>query len=233
MVIVKSMKLILFDIDGTLMDSGGAGTRALSLAFEELFSIRDAFHDISLAGKTDPQILREGLKRHGLDDSNGVVPGFFDAYLRHLSLHIDNAKGHLKPGIREALAVLASRKDYVLGLLTGNIEKGAGIKLDHYGISRYFRVGAYGSDAEDRNVLLPVAVEKLRRDHAFNVAFKDCVVIGDTPRDVECSKPYGARAVAVATGPYSREDLVKAGADVVFDDLSDTQRLLSVLNSSH
>src|SRR5574340_434171 len=99
-------------------------------------------------------------------------------------------------------SALNGRDDCVLGLLTGNIEKGAKIKLDHYGISGCFRIGAYGSDAEDRNVLLPVAVEKLSRDHSLSVDFRDCVVIGDTPRDVECSKPYGARALAVATGPY-------------------------------
>jgi phosphoglycolate phosphatase-like HAD superfamily hydrolase len=223
------MKFLLFDIDGTLIDSGGAGSRALTTAFEEMFSVADAFAEIPMAGKTDPQILREGLLRHGIDSSNGVVPGFFDLYIRHLKANLWSGSGHLKPGVFDALKALAGRRDFVLGLLTGNIEAGARIKLAHFGIASYFSVGAFGSDAEDRNALLPVAVERLRRDQALSLGFTDCVVIGDTPRDVECARPYGAYALAVATGPYTHQELAAAGADRVFDDLSDTGLLLSVL----
>lgn len=223
------MKFLLFDIDGTLIDSGGAGSRALTTAFEEMFSVPDAFHDISMAGKTDPQIVREGLIRHGIDSSNGVVPGFFDLYVRHLRTNLWSGSGHLKPGVYDALKALAGHRDFVLGLLTGNIESGALIKLSHFGIVSYFSIGAFGSDSEDRNKLLPLALERLRREQALSLDFRDCIVIGDTPRDVECARPYGAYALAVATGPYTREELVAAGADTVFDDLSDTGRLLSVL----
>lgn len=224
------MKYILFDIDGTILDSGGAGTRAMNSAFEELFSVRDAFSGISMAGKTDLQIVREGLMAHGLDHSNGVVPAFFDLYVSRLRENIKEGKGHLKPGIREALEGLHSRGRCILGLLTGNIEQGAMIKLEHFGLGAYFFTGAFGSDDEDRNRLLPVAVEKLRRQRSLQIGFGDCIVIGDTPRDVDCAKPFGALSIGVATGPYSAGALRDAGADVVFQDLSETDRLFAVLD---
>jgi phosphoglycolate phosphatase len=227
-----TMKFLLFDIDGTLIDSGGAGVRSLNLAFEEMFSLRDAFSTVSMAGKTDPQILGEALTLHGIKSQNGVVPEFYRAYLRHLTEQIENGEGHVKPGMREALDILMDRKDFILGLLTGNIEEGAAIKLEHFCLRSYFVAGAFGSDAEDRNRLLPVAVEKLSCATSIKVPFTDCVIIGDTPRDVDCAKPYGAFSVAVATGPYSSAALSAAGADVVFEDLSDTKAFLSVLQKA-
>ncbi|MDH4232052.1 MAG: HAD hydrolase-like protein [Nitrospirota bacterium] len=228
---LKKMKFILFDIDGTLMDSGGAGIRSLNLAFEEFFSVRDAFRSISMAGKTDMQILREGFEFHHIDCSNGIIPEFYRSYIRHLRQNIGNTRGHVKPGIREALSSLSAQQGFTLGLLTGNIEEGARIKLDFFGLNSFFGIGAFGNDDEDRNRLLPIAVEKLYRQNALKVDFRDCVVIGDTPRDVSCSKPYGAFSVAVATGPYSAVDLSSAGADVVFEDLSDTEAFMSVLKA--
>ncbi len=223
------MKYLLFDIDGTLVDSGGAGVRSLNLAFEEMFSVREAFRTIGMAGKTDPQIIREALLSHGIGRTNGIIPEFYRSYVSHLKEEIGNGKGHVKPGIKEALEILRSREEFVLGLLTGNIGEGAAIKLGHFGLLSYFVTGAFGDDAEDRNSLLPIAVKKLSCLKSVRVSFSDCVVIGDTPRDVDCAKPYGAFSVAVATGPYSRASLSAAGADIVFEDLSDTGRLLSVL----
>ena len=223
------MKYILFDIDGTLIDSGGAGTRSLDLAFEDTFSVPGAFKTIRMAGKTDMQILREGLKLHGIG-VNGAVPAFFETYIRHLRNTIDEKKGQVKPGIKKALEVLKSDNGSILGLLTGNIREGAMVKLRAFGLDSYFQTGAFGDDSEDRNKLLPVAVEKLYERTSLKVGFRDCVVIGDTPRDIECSKPYGAFAVAVATGPYEYGVLADAGADVVFEDLSDTEKFISALN---
>jgi phosphoglycolate phosphatase-like HAD superfamily hydrolase len=213
------MKLVLFDIDGTLMDSGGAGTKSMNLAFEDIFSFRDAFSGIPMAGKTDIQIMKEGLRKHGLDSENGNVELLTGSYVEHLGRLIENSKKHLKPGIKEALELLGGRKDVSLGLLTGNIEAGARIKLGSFDLNRYFPFGAFGDDDEDRNKLLPVAVERFGNLYQQGIDYRDCIVIGDTPRDVECAKIYGAYAVAVATGPYAYDSLVAAGADMVLKNI--------------
>jgi phosphoglycolate phosphatase len=223
------VKFILFDIDGTLIDSGGAGSRALNLAFEEMFSVKNAFHEVSMAGKTDVQILKEGLAMHGISHANGIIPEFFLAYVRYLGENVLTRKGHIKPGIRPALDALSSREENILGLLTGNISDGARIKLQAYDLYSYFRLGAFGDDSEDRNQLLPIAVCKLEKTASLRLDFRDCIVIGDTPRDIDCAKPYGALSVAVATGPYSSTSLRDAGADVVFEDLSDTERFIAAI----
>jgi len=225
------MKFILFDIDGTLLDSGGAGTSSLNMAFEEIFAIKEAFRSINMAGKTDMQILKEAFELYKIDHSNGIIPEFYRNYVRLLREHIRKGSGHIKPGIREALRELQARKECILGLLTGNIEEGARVKLDFFGLNSYFSIGAFGSDDEDRNKLLPIAVDKLCQMYSVKVGFRDCVVIGDTPRDISCSKPYGAFSIAVATGPYSAGILSAAGADFVFDDLSNTEAFLSLLKS--
>ena len=215
------MKLVLFDIDGTLMDSGGAGTRSMDIAFEEVFSVPQAFQGISMAGKTDIQIMKEGLTRHGLESENGNVGMLCDAYIRRLRTEIENPRKRLKPGIRESLDVLKERDKVLLGLLTGNIEAGARIKLGPFGLNPYFPLGAFGNDNEDRNKLLPVAAGRFSRLYNKEIEYTDCIVIGDTPRDVECAQIHGAYAVAVATGPYSYESLLKSGADMVLRDMTE------------
>lgn len=220
--------LILFDIDGTLIDSGEAGTRSLNIAFRELFSIENAFEDISMAGKTDIQIMKEGLLKHGIY-ADGNLPRIIESYLKNLKREIDNPRRHLKPGIRELLGRLSEIDGIHLGLLTGNLEEGARIKLEPFGLNRYFPSGAFGSDHEDRNLLLPVAIERFKILTGKRFKPENCIVIGDTPRDIYCAKPYGARCIAVATGPYSPESLKSAGADVVFENLGNTEEVLSCL----
>ncbi|GAB4485771.1 MAG: HAD family hydrolase [Thermodesulfovibrionales bacterium] len=223
------MKLVLFDIDGTLIDSGGAGVTALNRAFEDLFGISDAFRSVAMAGKTDLQIVQEGIRIHRLKTGNGVPGGFFGRYLHHLREGIGKTSGHVKPGVREALDALGKEEGVTLGLLTGNIEEGARMKLTHFGLDAYFPIGAYGNEHQDRNRLLPIAVRKYVNGGPETIAYQDCVVIGDTPLDVDCARSYGALAIAVATGPYSLEQLAATGPDALFQNLSDTRRLVDLV----
>lgn len=222
------MLLVLFDIDGTLIDSGGAGVRALNYCFKELFAITDAFNGISMAGKTDSQIMKEGLAKHGIS-MDGHIERIISAYLRHLNNEINNNNKNVKPGIYELLESLDAIAEVKLGLLTGNLEAGARIKLSPFDLNRYFPSGAFGSDNEDRNKLLPIAVKRYQRLYGIKIGFNQCIVIGDTPLDVYCAKPYGALTVGVATGPYPIDALRHAGADHVFEDLSDSSSILKLL----
>ncbi len=222
------MRLILFDIDGTLIDSGGAGTRSLNLAFKKVFSIEDAFSSISMAGKTDAQIIKEGLNKHGIliDGNLDIV---VEAYIQHLRKEINNNRKYIKPGIYEILEKLSFIKDAALGLLTGNLESGARIKLEPFKLNKYFPSGAFGSDDEDRNNLLPLAIKRFEELVQEKIDMDECIIIGDTPRDVECAHIYGAMCIGVATGPYSLDELIEAGADYVVSDLSDNDSLLHFL----
>jgi len=222
------MRLVLFDIDGTLIDSGGAGVRSLDLALKDLFSIENGFHGISMAGKTDTQIIKEGIMKHGLS-ANGTIDAVIKAYLNYLRREINNDRKHVKPGIYEVLEELRPLQDLGLGLLTGNIEEGARIKLEPFRLNEYFPAGAFGSDDEDRNNLLPIAVKRFEELFQQKIEADNCIIVGDTPRDVECAHIYGAMCIAVATGPYSYDDLIEAGADYVVHDLSDQKSLLNFL----
>jgi len=222
------MRLILFDIDGTLIDSGGAGVRSLNLAMEELFSLDNVFQGISMAGKTDTQIIKEGLMKYNLLP-DGSIDAVINAYLRHLKREIQNDGKHVKPGIYEVLGELKDLRDSGLGLLTGNLEVGARIKLEPFMLNQYFPTGAFGSDDEDRNNLLPIAVKRFEELFHKRIEINNCIIVGDTPRDVECAHIYGAICIAVATGPYSYADLIEAGADYVIQDLSENQTLLELL----
>ncbi len=223
------MYLILFDIDGTLIDSGEAGSRSLNLSFKELFSISDAFHDISMAGKTDTEIMKEGMLKHNISvDGNFDI--VIDAYLKHLRKEINNERRHIKPGIYKLLGKLNQIEGIYLGLLTGNIEFGARIKLDPFDLNKFFPIGAFGSDDEDRNKLLPFVLRRFEHQWQRKIGVDECVVIGDTPRDVSCAKIYGAMCLGVATGHYSIDELREAGADYTVQDLSNYEILFKFLN---
>jgi phosphoglycolate phosphatase-like HAD superfamily hydrolase len=220
-------KLILFDIDGTLTDSGSAGSISLTKTFRAIFGIDDAFRHIRMDGKTDIQIIKEGLAAHRLEAGAEVVDAILSNYLKCLKREIHNDRKHLKPGIGELLGTIEAMDGCRLGLLTGNVEEGARIKLAAFDLNRYFPWGAFGSDHEERNRLLPLAVEKYRRISGRKIPFEHCVVVGDTPRDVDCAKPYGAVAVAVATGNYDYAALRLTGADHVLRDLTGPPQWLS------
>lgn len=223
------MKLLLFDIDGTLISAGGAGTRALNSSFERVLGIKEAFKKFEMAGKTDIQIIKEGLYMHGVSPNSFLITKLIENYLNFLKLEINNNSKHLKPGVLEFIQFIDKKLKYPMGLLTGNLEAGARIKLEAFGLNIYFPFGAYGSDHEDRNYLLPIAIERFATTLNKRIEFNQCIVIGDTPRDVQCAKPYGAKVIAVATGPFSKEELQKTDADLVVETLSEIEQISQFL----
>ena len=211
------------------MLTGGAGQRAMARAFEELFAVSDAFRDIPMAGRTDTWVLSNAAAAHGILPS--ALSAFQDAYLAHLERELEdpNPRKTMMPGIRRLLDTLASREDMYLALLTGNYEKAARLKLEHFDLWRYFSCGAFADDAADRDSLLPKALERIRACGGPAVQPADVIVVGDTPHDVACALAAGARPVGVATGPFSVQQLRESGAETVFEDLSDTDAFLRLL----
>ena len=210
--------LILFDIDGTLVDTGGAGLIALQNAAIEVFGSEGP--PLDLAGSTDGGILRGFFDHFGREYDPQVEEEFYRAYLPRMNANLGDAKyaGHLLSGVTDLLARLED-DGHSLGLLTGNIERGAMIKVAHYGIGEHFQFGAYGDDHWDRNMLGPIALERARESTGRKFSAQETLVIGDTPKDVACAHAFGAKCVAVATGNFSEGELVACGADRVVSDL--------------
>jgi len=227
MIAVPERRFILFDIDHTLIDSGGAGIVALNKALEDVTGISNGFNGISCAGKTDVQILREAMSKFSMSLDDGMIPRLLNRYLEHLRDAMLARNGRVKPGVCDLLERLELEENFEMGLLTGNIEQGARIKLERFSLNRFFPVGAFGDDGEDRNRLLPIAVERLSRVRGVSVDYANCIVVGDTPRDVDCAKAHGAASIAVATGPFSIEALRETTAELVLADLSDTDAIVN------
>ncbi len=228
-------KLILFDIDGTLICTGGAGGRAMTKAFEHTCGITEALERVEVAGRTDSIIMADAFNACGRTMDADVMGRVRDVYcvaLRdELTLDGFTPRGEL-PGIRPLLDTLAVRPDVSLALLTGNFRQSAEIKLAQYDLWRYFPWGAFGEEAFDRHDLLPVALERHRAAGGAPLAPADVVIIGDTPHDVSCALRGGARVIAVATGHFSTDQLRASGATHVFADLGDTPAVLAALDAS-
>jgi len=212
--------------------TGGAGVRAMTRAFEDLLGVRDAFRGMPMAGRTDSWILADAATAHGISSDSPALARFRDVYLRHLADEIDKPGATRKgvmPGVRDLLEALSGRPDVYLALLTGNYEAAARIKLEYFDLWRYFPCGAFGDSAPDRNGLLPRAVATVAACGGPAIAATDAVVIGDTPLDVACAAHSSARSIGVATGNHTVDELRAAGADAVFQDLSDTGAVLRAL----
>lgn len=221
--------LLLFDIDGTLITSGGAGEGALNDAMLERFGVADGIGEINLAGATDSRITKSMLEQHGLAATAENITALLDSYLHHLKQRLPLHPGRVLPGIVTLLDHLKGREDCVLALLTGNVVRGAEIKLGHYGVWDYFEFGAFADDHHDRNELGHFARARALERHGVEFPPGNVYVIGDTPRDIECGNAIGAKTVAIATGNYSREKLAECAPDFLFDDLSDTEAVMRVL----
>ena len=225
----RTKRLLLFDIDGTLIHSGGAGVHALKSAFKERFGIHDDLEGIEIAGMTDSGIVISILNKHKISPTNENVSAFLDSYVHFLSSELPRRKGKLLPGVLELLESLKSRPHLVLALLTGNVSRGAQLKLEHYGVWHFFEFGAFADDHQDRNRLGPFARARAKEKHGREFAASEIDVIGDTPRDIACGKALGARTIAVATGTWSRGELAKHKPDCLIDDLSDVETVIDTL----
>lgn len=221
--------LFLFDIDGTLIASGGAGEHSLKLAIKDEFGVDDNLHDIEIAGRTDKLITLNVLKKYGVEPAPERITQFLDRYLYHLAQELPRRKGRLLPGIVPLLDALKSKPGVVLALLTGNLEKGAELKLMHYGVWSYFEFGAYADDSHDRNCLGPVAQGRALEKHGVEFPPERIFVLGDTPHDIKCGEAIGAKTVAVATGGYGYEQLAAYKPDFLFHDLADLHGVLTAL----
>ena len=224
--------LVLWDIDGTLTLSGGAGMRALQAALKREFGVDRSLEDIDYAGRTDSYIMRQIFGKIALPDHDGNLARFLDAYLAELPRELKNPGTRILPGISTALTALEARGDFAQALLTGNVERGARIKLGHHGISHFFPFGAFADDSQIRNELGPVALRRAREHHGIDFSAEKIFVIGDTPHDIACGKVINAQTIAVATGQYSVEELRAHQPTAVLPDLSDTAGFLRLVGAN-
>ena len=249
------VKLLLFDVDGTLVLTAGAAVRAMDEAFVEVFGVRGAFEHVSMPGRTDgailgdafvralpqSQILADAMSAASVHAVDGQVARFKAAYFARFSEEIQkpvsaSPAGHRRhrfkgvlPGVRHLLDRLSVCDDMFLALLTGNYEQGARIKLEYFDLWRYFVCGAFGEDGVNRHELVPVAMARARAAGCPALDPRDVIIVGDTPLDVACARDGGVRCLAVATGGYSVDALGAAGAEVVFETLANTEAVLAAL----
>jgi phosphoglycolate phosphatase len=227
-------KLVLFDIDGTILLTAGAGRRAIITALGEEIGDATAFGQVRFDGKTDPQIVTELLEvaGHAGPHSSARVSAICRRYVELLAGELErhDTRTTMMPGVGRLLDRLETQEQVILGLLTGNLAEGARLKLRSAGLDpSRFRVGAYGSDAARRADLPSIAAQRAEPYFGRVPAGPEVVIIGDTPADISCGECIGARAVAVATGGYSVSDLAACGPHAVFEDLSDTDRVLDAI----
>lgn len=221
----------LFDIDGTLLDSGGAGQHAMEQALLDAFAVTGPYTEIPAAGRTDKAITTDLFAHHALPVDEANWSRFLQSYLHHLPRSLASRNGVVLPGVPELLEQLSRRDDVALGLLTGNLEVGAWMKLQHYQIDHHFQFGGYGDQHFDRDDVARLA-HAAAGQHLQDLFHPDRIwVIGDTPADVRCGRAIGARVLAVATGVYTREQLARCEPDALYDSLADVPCVLQILTS--
>jgi len=231
----RAARLVLFDIDGTLVHAAGVGRAAIEGAMIEVYGTPGPIDDLPFDGMTDPQIVRTLLRAEGLSEAE-IAPEFerlWPAYAARLEGEIDERRERMRPtpGVPEILDALEA-EGTTLGLLTGNIVAGAEGKLSAVGLWGRFPFGAFGCDDADRNRLPPIALERAFRHTGTRYGPGRTWIIGDTPHDIECARGSGLSVLGVATGRFSVDDLRRAGADEALPDLRDTRRVMSVLASA-
>jgi phosphoglycolate phosphatase len=228
------VRLFLFDVDGTLVSARGAGRAAMARALEVVYGTRGSIDAYDFRGKTDPRAILDILTDAGYHE-RAIAARMNECFTRYVielrALTDEGARVDVLPGVVDVVRSLAGRADAIVGLLTGNIETGARVKLEHIGLWSLFRVGAFGSDDADRRRLPAIACERARRVVGVAVPFDRVTIIGDTPLDVDCARACGAVAVAVATGHHTPADLEACAPDLMFADLSDVPAVVTALTT--
>ena len=227
-------RIVLFDVDNTLLYSGGAGSLAMRRAFQELYGIEDGFQKVEFSGRTDWGILRDAMRQHDLLDGNerdrfrDELPRFLETYYGLLPAALQEATGgRVMPGVVELLEALSQREGVRMGLGTGNFREAAFMKLRHFGLDGYLADGGFGNDAEERGKVIAMGIERVAGGDAVDP--RAVWVVGDTVLDVAAAKANGVRVLGVATGSTPLIELQAAGAHVTMRDLSDTEAVLSAL----
>ena len=223
--------LLLWDIDGTLTASGGAGMHAMQLGLRNALGIEGTLDDIEFAGRTDRWIIRRIFEKFGVPHTEENFARYVEGYLAALPAALANPRARVLPGVRELLAAAAARADLAQGLLTGNLRRGAQAKLTHHGLWEFFPFGGFADDGELRHEISPHALRRAHEHARVTFATARVWVIGDTPHDIACARAIGARALAVATGSHTREQLAAHAPDAVLADLADTAAFWRVVES--
>jgi phosphoglycolate phosphatase-like HAD superfamily hydrolase len=225
------MHICLFDIDGTLLSSGGAGKAAMEAALESEFGVPPSAGGVPFSGRTDRAITQDLFAIHKIAWSRLNWQRFLKAYLGHLPGCLARHNGKVMPGIGQLLEDLDSQDRAALGLLTGNVRDGARLKLEHYGLFQHFGFGGFGDHHLDRDDVAREALAVIRNQFDGSVDPQNIWVIGDTPLDIRCARAIGVRAVAVATGFHPYDELANEQPDLLLPDFSDSAPLLALLNA--
>jgi len=226
------MKLLLWDIDGTLVWTGGAGERALTLSMRENFGIDVNMEEIDYSGRTDVMIARILFAYYKVERTDENVQRFLDGYLEHLAAELpkgDPEHTRVLPGIQKIVEAVHERDDLAQGLLTGNLPRGAETKLGFFELWSYFRFGAFADSHHDRNELSPVALARAEEVTGETFEPEDIWVIGDTPHDIECGKAIGANTLAVATGKHDYDELEEASPDYLVENLVNWKAFFEII----
>jgi phosphoglycolate phosphatase len=226
---MKKRRLLLWDIDGTLISTGAAGQRAIVLATAQRFGGSGDLDGVEIAGRTDTGIAHQIFAKHGEPVTEESMRLFLDLYLEILAHELPRSKGRVLPGVLELLKRAESRPDTVLGLLTGNLRRGAQLKLEHYQLWHFFAFGAFADDHHDRNELGAFALKRAQEETGGKFGPEQVDVIGDTGHDIACGKAFGARTIAIATGSWPGERLAQYAPAFLFDDLSNVDDVITTL----
>jgi phosphoglycolate phosphatase len=226
---MKKTRLLLWDIDGTLISTGAAGHRAIEMATAQRFGGSGDLDGVEIAGRTDTGIAHQILAKYGEPITEESMQTFLDLYLELLAQELPRSQGHVLPGVLELLTRAESQPDTALGLLTGNLRRGARLKLEHYRLWHFFGFGAFADDHHNRNELGAFALTRAHEGTGQKFLPEEVDVIGDTGHDIACGKAFGARTIAVATGSWPRDRLAEDAPDFLFNDLSNVNDVIATL----